>query len=263
MSNLKRHLAPITDEMWSFIDNEAVEILNSKLNARKVVNFVGPKGLDFAAVNTGRREELSSEVVDGVDYSKRHVLPLVELEVPFTLDLAELEDLTRGAEDIDVDELAEAAEKLAEAENEAVLNGLDEANIDGILSAAEESVEVEDDLVAPVVEATKTLVSEGIKGPYNLLLGSDLYSLLYESKSNKGYPVKRRITNLIEGNIIYAPSLEGKGLLLPVDSEDFEFVSGQDISIGFSQQKGNELEFFFTESFTFRVNAPEAAVVLD
>jgi uncharacterized linocin/CFP29 family protein len=56
--------------------------------------------------------------------------------------------------------------------------------------------------------------------------------------------------------------LEGQGLLVPQDNEDFEFVSGQDISIGFSQQKGSKLEFFLTESFTFRVNAPEAAVVL-
>ncbi|MBM7555905.1 family 1 encapsulin nanocompartment shell protein [Halanaerobacter jeridensis] len=264
MTNLKRHLAPITDEMWNFIDDEAREILASKLNARKVVNFEGPKGLDFAAVNTGRREDLTKDLVDGVSYSKRHVLPLVELEVPFTLELDELESLTRGAEDVDTAPLIEAAEKVAKAENEAVLKGLDEANIKGILAASEhEAVAVEDDLVAPVVEATKKLVAEGIKGPYNLLLGSDLYSLLYESKSNKGYPVKRRITNLIEGNIIYAPSLEGKGLLLPQDSEDFEFVSGQDISIGFSEQNGNELDFFFTESFTFRVNAPEAAVVLD
>ena len=263
MTNLKRHLAPITDEIWSFIDEEAREILNSKLTARKVVDFEGPKGLDFAAVNTGRKADIADAPVGGVSYSKRHVLPLVELEVPFKLELDELESLTRGAADVDTDPLIEAAEKIAQAENEAVLKGLDEANINGILEASEHSpVTVEEDLVEPVVEATKKLVAEGIKGPYNLLLGSELYSLLYQSKSNKGYPVKRRLTNLLEGNIIYAPSLEDQGLLVPQDSEDFEFVSGQDISIGFSQQNGDELEFFLTESFTFRVTAPEAAVVL-
>ena len=264
MTNLKRHLAPITDEIWNFIDNEAVEILNTKLNARKVVDFQGPKGPDFAAVNTGRRKDLGAGEVTGVDYAKRDVLPLVEIEVPFTLELDELESLTRGAEDVDTDPLIEAAEKIAKAENEAVINGLTEANIEGILAASEHKpVPVEDELVAPVVEASKKLIREGVEGPYNLLLGPKLYSLLYESKNNKGYPVKRRINNLIEGNIVYAPSLKEKGLLLPVDSEDFEFVSGQDISIGFSEQNENEVEFFFTESFTFRVNAPEAAVALE
>ncbi|MGM0501554.1 MAG: family 1 encapsulin nanocompartment shell protein [Bacillota bacterium] len=264
MTNLKRHLAPLTDKMWSFIDEEARDILNSKLTARKIVDFQGPKGLDFAAVNTGRKDDMTEKPVDGVAYSMRHVLPVVEIEVPFTLDLDELESLSRGAEDVDIDPLIEAAEKIAQAENKAVLKGLDEANIRGILAASEhDPVTVGEDLIEPVVEATKTLVSEGIKGPYNLLLGSELYSLLYEAKSNKGYPVKRRVENLLEGDIVYAPSLDEQGLLVPQDNEDFEFVSGQDISIGFSQQNGNELEFFLTESFTFRVNAPEAAVVLN
>ncbi|MGM0369669.1 MAG: family 1 encapsulin nanocompartment shell protein [Bacillota bacterium] len=263
MTNLKRHLAPITEEMWAFIDDEAREILSSKLTARKAVDYNGPMGSDFAAVNTGRRTDIADTSIDEVSYSKRHVLPLVELEVSFEIELDELESLTRGAEDVDTDPLIEAAEKIAQAENEAVLKGLDGANITGIVSASEhEVVTVGEDLVEPVVEATKKLVAEGIKGPYNLLLGSELYSLIYESESNKGYPVKRRLESLLEGNIIYSPSLEGQGLLVPQDNEDFEFVSGQDISIGYSQQKGSKVEFFLTESFTFRVNAPEAAVVL-
>jgi uncharacterized linocin/CFP29 family protein len=66
MANLKRHVAPITQEAWDFIDEEARRVLNLKLSARKVVDFVGPKGMDFAAVNTGRKVNLDQKPIDGV-----------------------------------------------------------------------------------------------------------------------------------------------------------------------------------------------------
>jgi len=263
MANLKRHIAPITQEAWDFIDEEARRVLNLKLSARQVVDFVGPKGMDFAAVNTGRKVNLEQKPVDGVKYSKRQVLPMVEIEVPFRLKIDEIESLMRGAEDVETDSLIEAAANIAKAENLAIFNGLNDANIKGILPVSEnDHVSVEDDLVKPAAEAVRILENQGIEGPYNLLVGDKLRSLLYKP-NDKGYPAKRRLENLLEGEIIFAPDLDEKGLILPVNSEDFEFIVGQDISVGFSHQEGNELAFFFIESFTFRVNAPEASVVLE
>src|SRR6056297_496102 len=263
MANLRRHIAPIDSEAWQFIDEEAVRVLNSKLTARKAVEFVGPKGMDFAAVNTGRKVEMDDAPIKGVSYSKRHVLPLVETRVPFRLKIDELESLARGAEDVDTDSLVDAAEKIAKAENGAIYNGLESAGIKGILSVAEQKpIKVEDDIVAPTAQGVEKLVAEGIEGPYNLVLGRELYTLLFKP-NDKGYPAKNRLDNLLGGNVISAPGLERKGLLLTVNSEDFEFIVGQDISVGFSKQVGEELEFFMIESFTFRVNAPEAAIILE
>lgn len=262
MANLKRHVAPITQQAWDFIDEEARRVLNLKLTARQVVDFVGPKGMDFAAVNTGRKVELGEKSISGVKYSKRQVLPMVEIEVPFRLKIDEIESLMRGAQDVDTDSLIEAAEKIAKAENRAIFNGLSDAGIIGILPVCEnEPVQVDDDLVKPVAEAVRVLDDQGIGGPYNLLVGEKLRALLYKP-NDKGYPTKRRLENLLEGDILFAPDLEDKGLVIPVDSEDFEFIVGQDISVGYSHQEGDELVFFLIESFTFRVNAPEASVVL-
>lgn len=263
MSNLKRDLAPITPEAWKFIEEEAEEILQTKLIGRKAVDFVGPKGIDFAAVNTGRRVEVEGPTFD-VDYSKRHVLPLLEVEAPFTMELEEIEALVRGAEDVDSDSLVEAANKVAAAENNAIFYGLEDPAIEGMVEAAEQpAVEIEgEDLISPVADGISQLIEEGIEGPYNLLLGSKLYSQLYKA-SGHGYPVKKRLEEMIEGEIIAAPLLENRGILIPDRSGDFELIGGQDISIGFKEQSGDQVEFFFTESFTFRVNAPEAIVVLE
>ncbi|MFP4461965.1 MAG: family 1 encapsulin nanocompartment shell protein [Thermotogota bacterium] len=263
MANLKRHIAPISQQAWDFIDEEARRILKLKLTARKVVDFVGPKGMDFAAVNTGRKIPIEDTPLEGVKYSKRQVLPMVEIEVPFNLKMDEIESLVRGAEDVETDSLIEAAEKIAKAENRAIFNGLSHANIKGILPISEnDHIKVDDDLVTPVAEGVKVLEDQGIEGPFNLIVGDKLRSLLYKP-NEKGYPAKRRLENLLEGSIIFAPDLEDKGLILPVNSEDFEFIVGQDVSVGYSHQEGNELVFFFIESFTFRVNAPEACVVLE
>ncbi len=263
MANLRRHIAPIDHSVWAFIDNEARRILNTKLTGRKVVDFVGPKGADFAAVNTGRKVLLKNTDQKGITFSKRHVLPIVEVEVPFKLNQNEIDSFMRGAEDIDTDSLINAAKKVAEAEDKAIYFGIDEAQIKGILDVStQKPVKVEEELISPVATAVKQLIGEGIEGPYNLVLGPEFYSLLF-SPDEKGYPQKNRIEALIGGSIIPSPILGRKGVLVPQNSSDFELISGEDISIGYSGQQGDELAFFFIESFTFRVNAPEAAVILE
>ena len=58
------------------------------------------------------------------------------------------------------------------------------------------------------------------------------------------------------------PDLGNRGLLVSDRGGDFELTVGQDISLGFEERKGDKVELFFLETFTFRVNGPEAAVVL-
>ncbi|PRX29482.1 putative linocin/CFP29 family protein [Orenia metallireducens] len=264
MSNLKRSLAPITEEAWNFIDQEAKERLQVKLKGRKFVDFVGPKGIEFAAVNTGRRVALDNDAKEGVSYSKRHVLPLIELEVPFTMKIDEIESLVRGAEDVDTDSLAEAVKKLSQAENNAIFYGLAEGEIAGILDKSPyDLINIgEEGLVSAVAEGVQNLIKEDVEGPYALLLGPELYSLLYKL-DDKGYPIKKRLEEVLGGEVVPVPELANKGLLISKRGEDFKLIVGQDISIGFKEQKGDEIEFFLTESFTFRVDAPEAAIVLE
>ena len=66
--------------------------------------------------------------------------------------------------------------------------------------------------------------------------------------------------SLVGGELILAPFVEG-AFLLPTDNEDdFELVLGQDASVGFEIQEGQNVRFYFTESFTFRVLEAQAVV---
>ncbi|MGM0411151.1 MAG: family 1 encapsulin nanocompartment shell protein [Bacillota bacterium] len=264
MDILNRSLAPIPQEAWDFIDEEAREILTNNLNARKAVDFVGPKGMDFGVVNTGRLKDINGNV-EGAEFSKREVLPLIEVKVPFKLDKKEIESLARGAVDVDTDPLVDAAKKLSQIENDAIFYGLKEGNIRGIIPSLEtDEVELEKErnkLVSAIVSIINDLKDEGIEGPYNLMLGKKLHNLLYEL-DDKGYPLENKLENVIDGEIVFVPSLEEEGVLISTRGEDFELIVGQDISIGYSKQEGDELEFFFYETFTFRVNDPGAAVKL-
>ena len=54
MNDLLRDLAPISDAAWKEIDDQARQALTVELAARKLVDFVGPKGWQTSAMNLGR-----------------------------------------------------------------------------------------------------------------------------------------------------------------------------------------------------------------
>src|SRR5450755_1789516 len=103
MDLLKRQKAPIVSEAWEQIDEEARRVLKLHLAGRKVVDFSGPHGWTFAAVNSGRLKLLERGPVAGVPAGVRDVRPLVELRLPFFLEIMELDYAARGATDLDLD----------------------------------------------------------------------------------------------------------------------------------------------------------------
>ncbi len=102
MNNLHRELAPISADAWREIDKEATRTLRLKLAGRKLVDFSGPHGPAFGAVNTGRLHTIETAPVAGVVAARRDVVPLVQLHADFSLSRAELDAVERGSADPDV-----------------------------------------------------------------------------------------------------------------------------------------------------------------
>jgi uncharacterized linocin/CFP29 family protein len=265
MSHLLREHAPITETAWGIIDDEARERLTPALAARKLVDFEGPHGWEHSATNLGRTRALGGAPVEGVTVMQRDVLHVAELRAPFRLSREELRDADRGAEDVDLGPLDEAARRIAAAENRAVFHGWAEAGFRGIAEVSPHPGPVlgEDCDQYPryVAGAVEDLLRVGVDGPYGLALGPDAYTRVLQTSEHGGYPLLDHLRKIIGGPLVWAPGVDG-GVVVSLRGGDFRLDVGEDLSIGYASHDADGVDLYLVESFTFRVATPEAAVAL-
>ena len=265
MNHLLRELAPITDAGWEELEDEARQHLSVHLAARKLVDFSGPHGWERSSTNLGRTEPLSPTPVEGVDARRRRVLPLVETRAWFSLSRAELELVDKGAVDVDLDPLDDAARRIALAENTAAFNGWAQAGITGIAEASpHDALPLTEDMNAcpdQVAAAVEILMSNGIEGPFGLALAPDVYKRVVETTERGGYLLFDHLRKITGGPLVWAPGANG-GLVVSLRGGDFLLECGQDLAIGYHAHDADSVHLYLVESFSFRVATPEAAVVL-
>lgn len=265
MNDLRREEAPISDEGWKAIDDEARRHLEVTLGARRLVDFRGPLGWTVSAIETGRVQDVGRPPFEGVSAALRKVQRLVELRVPFAVSRRELDALDRGGKDIDFDPVRRAARNIGIAEDRIVFHGYPEAEIQGIFEAsAESAVTLTRDYQKyplAVSEALARLLAQGVSGPFAIALGPECYKGLTGTTTSGGYPVLQHVRRLIEGPVFWAPGVQG-ALVASLRGGDFELVVGRDLSIGYHDHSSAEVQLYMEESLTFRVLSPEAAVPL-
>jgi uncharacterized linocin/CFP29 family protein len=265
VSHLLRGQAPVTEAGWALLDSEARERLTPALAARRLVDFAGPHGWAHSATNLGRTQDLDGSPEEGVDARQRRVLGLVELRAPFTVSLSELEDAERGAQDVELGELDEAARRIARAENSAVFHGWSGAGIAGVTEASpHEAITLGDDCARyprHVAKAVDTLRAAGIEGAYGLALGPEIHTRVLETSEHGGYPLLEHLREILGGPIVWAPAVDG-GAVLSTRGGDFLFDCGEDLSIGYESHDADAVSLYLEESFSFRIATPEAAAPL-
>jgi uncharacterized linocin/CFP29 family protein len=263
MNNLHRELAPISDAAWAQIEEEATRTLKRHLAARRVVDVEGPKGFEFSATGTGHLRPITTPG-DGIQAAQRDAKALVELRIPFELTRQAIDDVDRGALDSDWLPLKDAARKIAFAEDRAVFDGYAAAGIGGVRQGASNpALTLPADVrnyPATVAQAVSQLRLAGVNGPYALLLGAEAYTAVGGASDN-GYPVLEHIQRLVDGEIVWAPAVEG-GFVLTTRGGDFQLHIGQDISIGYLSHSDATVRLYLQETFTFLLLTTEAAVVL-
>jgi uncharacterized linocin/CFP29 family protein len=265
MDLLKRSLAPITNEAWEQIDEEARRVLELHLAGRKLVDFSGPHGWTLGCVNTGRLQHIEKGPIAGVSHAIRDVKPLVEIRSPITLPILELDYAARGARDLDLDAVIETAEKVAHAEDTAVFHGFAHGKITGIIEASPHApLHVAAPLEWPRVltAAKEKLRLAGVNGPYALAAGLEAYDALV-STGDDGYPLRKRIEEtILDQPIVWAPALQGGAVLMSTRGGDYELTVGQDLSVGYASSDRDQVELYITETFTFRVLEDRAAIFI-
>jgi uncharacterized linocin/CFP29 family protein len=264
MDLLKRELAPITEQAWKQIDDEARRVLKLHLAGRKLVDFSGPHGWELGAVNTGRLKRIETAPVEHVGHAIRDVRPLVELRSGIVLPTLELDYAARGADDLDLDAVIATAERSARAEDSAIFHGFKDGLVTGIIEATPHApIDVGSNIEWPraVSDARERLRLAGVDGPYALALGPRAYAEL-TAESEDGYPLRKRIEESLVGALVWAPAVEEGAVLIATRGGDYELTVGQDWSIGYADHDRDRVELYLTESFTFRVLEEKAAILL-
>jgi uncharacterized linocin/CFP29 family protein len=264
MNNLHRELAPISAAAWADIEEETRRTFTRHLAGRRVVDVHGPDGIALSSVGTGHLRG-AEPPAPGVLARVRQVQPLVELRIPFTVARQAVDDVERGAKDSDWQPVKDAARQMAFAEDRAVFEGYPGAGIEGIRHGSTNPAlalpaEVRDypDTVSRAVSALRLA---GVAGPYSLLLGVDAYTAVSETVDH-GYPIREHLTRVLDGDIIWAPAIEG-AFLVSTRGGDFALHLGQDLSIGYLSHDADTIELYLQQSLTFLVHTPEAAVSLN
>ncbi len=265
MDDLRRELAPISTAAWKVIDAEARAHLEVTLAGRRIVDFTGPLGWTASAVPLGEVDPLPAAPHEGVQAALRRVQRLAELRAPFELSRRELDSIDRGSKTPELEPVRRAARAIAVAEDRAIFHGYPEGQIQGIFEAAEPfSLTLTRDYQKyPLVvsEALARLRTNGVGGPYAIVLGPDCYKGLTGTATSGGYPVFEHVKQLIGPQIFWAPGVRG-ALVASQRGGDFELVVGRDLSIGYARHDESSVQLYIEESLTFRVLSPEAAVPL-
>src|SRR5947209_12646997 len=262
-NNLYRELAPITDDAWEEIETEATRTFKRHIAGRRVVDVSGPGGPVTAAVSTGRLVDVAAPT-EGVVAHLRASKPLVRLRVPFTLSRTEIDNVERGANDSDWDPVKTAAKKLAFVEDRTIFEGYSAASIDGIRTCSSNPAltlpEDPRDMPDAISQALTGLRLAGVDGPYSVLLAADVYTKVSETTAH-GYPIREHLNRLVDGDIIWAPAIDG-AFVLTTRGGDFDLQLGTDVAIGYSSHDADTVQLYLQETLTFLCYTAEASVCL-
>jgi uncharacterized linocin/CFP29 family protein len=261
MNNLHRALAPISDDAWAQIEAEVARTFKRSVAGRRVVDVKGPGGASLAAIGTGHQKNIAAPK-KGVSAKLYEVRQMVELNVPFTLQREAIDSVERGSNDGDWQPAKTAASELAMAEDGAIFDGFAAAGITGVRNGSSNAPiglpADTADYPAAISQALEKLRLAGVDGPYSVLLGADAYTALAEA-SDQGYPVIQHIRRIVDGELVWAPALQG-GCVLSTRGGDYELHLGQDLSIGYASHTDSTVQLYLRETLTFLMLTSEASV---
>lgn len=111
-----------------------------------------------------------------------------------------------------------------------------------------------------IAQALSELRLAGVDGPYSVLLSAETYTKVSETTAH-GYPIREHINRLVDGEIIWAPAIDG-AFVLSTRGGDFDLQLGTDVSIGYLSHDAEVVHLYMEETMTFLCYTAEASVAL-
>lgn len=263
MKFLNRETSAIAAAVWEQIDAVFIPMLSQRLKLRSLVGFT-PVPFETDAVATGKLKTLSS--ADKLSISARKALEMVEIRYDFDLPKSIVEAFKRDLPDFDDTVFKEASKRFSAVENSLILEGVKETGIEGILNKSPHKP-IHAKHIKGLIDAVGLMIaafkSEFVEGPYKLVLSiATLSKMIAESEG--GISIKSRLENLLGTDFFVVCESIGDEKILALSQRggDFILYNGLDVSVGFSEEKADSYALFMTESCTFRIITPEAALLI-
>ncbi|HZF71031.1 family 1 encapsulin nanocompartment shell protein [Sulfuricurvum sp.] len=263
MKFLNRETSPIAPAVWTQIDAVFTPLLSQRLKLRSLVGFT-PVPFETDAIPTGNLKTLSTS--ENLTLSAREPLRMVEMRYDFELPKSIVEAFKRDKPDFDDSIFKKVSNHFSAVENSLILDGLKEVEIEGILKKIPRKpihAKNTKGLIDAVAAMIAAFGAEFVEGPYKLVLSTaTLIKMVAESEG--GISVKTRLESLIGANFFVVCESIGDDKILALSQRggDFVLYNGLDVSIGYTEEKEDSYSLFLTESCSFRIINPEAAVLI-
>jgi uncharacterized linocin/CFP29 family protein len=262
---LRRHTAPVSERVWSALDEAVAEAARHVLAARRIATFDGPHGWDHVAARTGTMTPCGAPEGRAVVCVPEVVL-LSEIRVDFALPWSSIEVFERGAPVLDTGAAEAAAREAALAEDRLAFYG---DPVGGGFLAAKDSPRVKardwsrpGEMLGDLLRAVETLDERGVPGPYEAVLPTARYYAYLQAADESGYPTARQLREVFAG-VHRSPVIAGAGAVFSTRGGDFVITVGGDLAVGYRLHDRDLVHLFCAETIAAQTVSPEAVCVLE
>jgi uncharacterized linocin/CFP29 family protein len=265
MDYLRRHAAPVSEQVWKALDEAIVQAARHVLAGRRIATFDGPHGWEHIAARLGTMTPCRSPEGQAVVCVPDVVL-LLEVRVDFSLPWSSIEVFERGAPVLDTAPAEAAARELALAEDRVVFYG-DPAGQGFLAGSKSPRVHAGDwarpgQVLGDLVKAVETLDSAGVPGPYEAVLSPSRYYAYLQAGDDSGYPTPRQLRDVLAA-VHRSPVLREAGAVFSTRGSDFVITVGGDLSAGYRLHDRDAVHLFCLETVAPQAVTPEAVCVLE
>jgi uncharacterized linocin/CFP29 family protein len=262
---LRRHTAPMSERVWSALDEAVGQAARHVLAARRIATFDGPHGWDHVAARTGSMTRCGAPEGRAVVCVPEVVL-LCEIRVDFSLPWSSIEVYERGAPVLDTGPAEAAAREAAMAEDRLAFYG---DPVGGGFLAGKESARVKaqdwsrgSEVLGDLLRAVETLDERGVPGPYEAVLPTARYYAYLQATDESGYPAARQLRDVFAA-VHRSPVISGAGAVFSTRGGDFVLTVGGDLAAGYRTHDRDLVHLFCAETIAAQSVAPEAVCVLE
>lgn len=264
MDWLRREVAPLSDRVWKEIDDAVIRSAKPEMAARRIADFEGPKGWEHVAEPLGTRRP-GPRAKSGAQYSLPDVMLLCEIRRDFSLTWPTIDAFERGARVLDTEPAEVAAREVALAEDDLAFHGAPGST--GYLSSQDSPRLTLGDWSSPgqvasdLIAAVSKLDEAGVGGPYAAVLDPPrFYAYLRFAAERKLSAEADSLDGLFRG--IYRSSVIRGGGVFSLRGDDFLFVVGGDLTVGYRFHDREAVHLFCAETVGTHLLTAKAVCVL-